>query len=202
MQIKLIISSNLIALIISILIFSKVMAYEEPKYTIINQNEVYEVRHYKERLAVQVTYSYDGNGFRKLFNYISGSNTQSQKVKMTTPVTESTKIAMTIPVTQTEENNQRIMQFYLPSKFTINSAPIPTDPKVELITIPEGYFAVIKYSGRSSDQNFLKNKDILKEKLIKDEIEIKSIAIKATYNGPFTLPILRRNEAMFKILWK
>ena len=59
------------------------MAYEEPKFTIINQNDVYEIRHYKERLAVQVTYSYDGNGFRKLFNYISGSNTQSQKVKMT-----------------------------------------------------------------------------------------------------------------------
>ena len=88
MQKKLIISSHLITLIISILFFSQVMAYEEPKYTIINQNEVYEIRHYKERLAVQVTYSYDGNGFRKLFNYISGSNTQSQKVKMTTPVTE------------------------------------------------------------------------------------------------------------------
>ena len=47
------------------------MAYEEPKYTVIHKNEVYEIRHYKERLAVQVTYSYDGNGFRKLFNYIN-----------------------------------------------------------------------------------------------------------------------------------
>ena len=178
------------------------MAYEEPKYTIINQNEVYEIRYYKERLAVQVTYSYDSSGFRKLFNYISGSNTQSQKVKMTTPVTESTKIAMTIPVTQTEENNERIMQFYLPSNFTIDTAPIPKDPNVELVTMPEGYFAVIKYSGRSTDKRFIKYKEILKEKLIKDEIKIESIAIKATYNGPFTLPILRRNEAMFKILWK
>ena len=104
MQKKLITPSKLIVLIILILIFSKVMAYEEPKYTVINKNEVYEIRHYKERLAVQVTYSYDSSGFRKLFNYISGSNTQSKKVKMTTPVTESTKIAMTIPVTQTEEN--------------------------------------------------------------------------------------------------
>ncbi|PPR48985.1 MAG: hypothetical protein CFH15_01426 [Alphaproteobacteria bacterium MarineAlpha5_Bin5] len=202
MQIKLIIYSKLIALIISMLIFSKAMAYEEPKYTVIKENKIYEIRHYTERVAVQVTYNYDGNGFRKLFNYISGANTQSQKVKMTTPVTESTKIAMTIPVTQTEENNQRIMQFYLPSKFTINSAPIPTDPKVELITIPEGYFAVIEYSGRSTDKRFIKYKEILKEKLIEDSIEINGIAIKATYNGPFTLPILRRNEAMFKIIWQ
>ena len=178
------------------------MAYEEPKYTIINQNEVYEIRYYKERLAVQVTYSYDGNGFRKLFNYISGSNTQSQTVKMTTPVTESTKIAMTVPVTQTEANSKRVMQFYLPSNFTIDTAPIPKDPNVELVKMPEGYFAVIKYSGRSTDKRFLKYKEILKEKLINDEIEIKSTAIKATYNGPFTLPIFRRNEAMFKIVWQ
>ena len=36
-------------------------------------------------------------------------------------------------------------------------------------------------------------------KNIDDGIEIKSKGIKATYNGPFTIPILRRNEAMFKI---
>ena len=136
MQKKLITPSKLIVLIILILIFSKVMAYEEPKYTVINQSEVYEIRHYKERLAVQVTYSYDGNGFRKLFNYISGSNTQSQKVKMTTPVTESTKIAMTIPVTQTEENNNRVMQFYLPSNFTIDTAPIPKAVSYTHLTLP------------------------------------------------------------------
>ena len=86
--------------------------------------------------------------------------------------------------------------------FTIDTAPIPKDPNVELVTMPEGYFAVNKYSGRSTDKRFIKYKEILKEKLIKDKIEIKSIAIKATYNGPFTLPSLRRNEAMFKILWK
>ena len=68
------------------------------------------------------------------------------------------------------------------------------------------YFLIIissiKYSGRLTDKNFNKHKKILKENLIEDKIEIIGPAIKATYNGPFTLPMLRRNEAMFHIDWR
>ena len=60
-------------------------------------------------------------------------------------------------------------------------------------------YAVIKYSGRASDKNFIKYKDILENELIKNNILILSSPIKATYDKPFTLPMLRRNEAMFKI---
>ena len=95
-----------------------------------------------------------------------------------------------------------VMQFYLPSKFTKKTTPVPTDPRVELITIEEGHYAVIKYSGRSTDKNFDKHKKILKENLLEDKIEIISPVNKATYNGPFTLPIIRRNEAMFCVDWK
>ena len=73
---------------------------------------------------------------------------------------------------------------------------------MKIATIKEGYFAVIKYSGRSSDKNFIKYSKILQEKLLKDKIVIKGFPIKATYNGPFTLPLVRRNEAMFNIKWK
>ena len=179
------------------------MAYEEPKYTVIKTNDIYEIRYYNDRLAVQTSYNSDGgSGFTKLFNYISGSNKKSSKIKMTTPVTESEKIAMTIPVTQIEENKQMIMQFYLPSNYTIDNVPIPIDPKVEIVNVKEGYFAVIKYSGRPNKKNFEKYNRKLKEKLVKDKIEIISNPIKAIYNGPFTLPILRRNEAIFKIKFK
>ena len=35
-----------------------------------------------------------------------------------------------------------------------------------------------------------------------DNIEVIGPAIKATYDGPFTLPNLRRNEAIYQVDWK
>ena len=166
------------------------MAYEESPYNIVHQTDVYEIRHYVDRLAVQATYTNQNSSFRNLFNYISGANIDSEKIKMTTPVTQS------------EEGSEMVMQFYLPSKFNKETTPIPSNPDIEIATIKEGYFAVIKYSGRSSDKNFEKHSNILKQKLLEDEISIKGSAIKATYNGPFTLPLFRRNETMFIVNWK
>ena len=177
-------------LLIILFIHSKAMAYEEPSFNIVHQTDVYEIRKYGDRLVVQANYTNQNSSFRNLFNYISGSNKQTEKIKMT------------VPVTQFEESSEMVMQFFLPSKFTKNTAPAPTDPRVKLITIEGGYYAVIKYSGRVTDKNFNKYLKILKENLISDNIEIIGPAIKAIYNGPFTLPIFRRNEAMFLIDWK
>jgi len=73
---------------------------------------------------------------------------------------------------------------------------------VEVASIKAGYFAVIRYSGFASDKNFFKHASILKNSLEKENIEFKEPPIKATYNGPFTLPNLRRNEAMYLIQWE
>ena len=175
------------------------MALEEPKYQIIKSNKNYEIRKYKDRLAVEVEYSNEDSGFRYLFNYISGENTQSEKVNMTVPVTQSVKIDMTAPVTQSKEDGKMVMQFFLPSKFTFKTAPKPTNNRVSLVVLEGGVYAVIKYSGRLTDKNFQKHYEELKDYLIKDKINFIVPAIKATYVGPFTLPVMRRNEVMMKI---
>ena len=179
-----------IVYIFFLLPYSTTMANEEASYDVVHKTDIYEVRYYSDRLVAQVTNKGDNNSFRKLFNYISGENKNSEK------------IAMTIPVTQTKKDGELFMQFYLPSKFNKETTPIPTNPDLEITTIPEGYFAVIKFSGRSSDKNFEKHNKILKQKLLEDKIPINGFAVRATYNSPFTLPPLRRNEAMFSIDWK
>ena len=118
------------------------------------------------------------------------------------PIPLSKKISMTIPTTQSNENGSNVMQFFLPSNFTKKNAPSPVDKDLRLINIEQGYYAVIRYSGRLTDKNFDKYRKILKDYLLKDKIKILNSAIRATYNGPFTLPFLRRNEVMFLVAWE
>ena len=177
----------ILVILISILtLSSQAMAYEEANYEVVKENKEYEIRKYSDRLVIE-TNSIEGNGFRKLFNYISGNNEKSQEIKMTVPVTQEIK------------NGSMTMQFYLPLKFNKDNTPKPSNSDIKILNIEGGYYAVIKYSGRSSDKNFLKNKNILEKQLKQDNIAIISPPIRASYNSPFTLPMLKRNEVMYRI---
>ncbi|MDB3888856.1 heme-binding protein [Candidatus Pelagibacter sp.] len=174
-------------LIFTLSLISNVMAAEEVKYTIIVKNKLYEIREYSDRLVIETKTSDQSSSFRKLFKYISGNNKDKKEIKMTTPVT------------QTEKNGNMMMQFYMPAEFDESNVPDPNNSEVKVLNIKGGYYAAIKYSGRASDGNYVKHKDILEDQLKKDEISIISKPIRATYNSPFTLPMFRRNEVMFKI---
>ena len=116
-----------------ILPYSMVMANEEVKYEIIDENKVYEIRKYNDRLAVETSRAGIDSNFRKLFNYISGRNDTQEK------------IAITTPVTQVEKNGNMTMQFYLPSKFNSGNVPKPNRGDVKIINIEGGYYAVLRY---------------------------------------------------------
>ena len=163
------------------------MTYEEANYEVVKQNKVYEIRKYSDRLAIETEILNQGNSFRKLFNYISGNNENNEEIKMTTPVT------------QVEKNGSMTMQFYLPSRFNKDNIPSPSNSDVKIINIKSGYYAVIKYSGSDNTASFQRHKILLKSYLRADKILIISPPIRASYNRPFTLPKLRRNEVMFKI---
>ena len=138
----------------------------------------------------------ENRAFSLLFKYISGANELNSKVAMTIPVTQSTKLDMTAPVTQLEVNDDRIMRFFLPTKFTMEDAPRPTSDAVRLVVVKGQTYAVARYSGRSSDQNFIRNARKLSEALKRDGVRTSGDPIKATFNGPFTPFFLRRNEVM------
>ena len=186
---KIFLLTSFIVYLIFLFPYSAVMANEEAPYNVVHKNDTYEIRQYSDRLVAEIIDKDNNSSFRKLFNYISGANKNSEKIKMT------------IPVTQTKKDNASFMQFYFPSKYNKETSPIPNNSEIEIVTIKEGYFAVIRYSGIHSDKKFEKYSSILKQKLFEDKVLIKGNAIRATYNAPFSL-FPRRNEAMFAIDWR
>jgi hypothetical protein len=109
---------------------------------------------------------------------------------------------MTVPVLQSNNDNSSAMIFFLPKSFTKQSAPTPDADNIELITVKGGFYAVIKYSGRSTNKNYNKHSALLKGALGKANIPTIGDPVMATYNGPFTLPFMKRNEAMYRVDWK
>ena len=161
-----------------------------------------EMRTKKEKRTVaQVTYDEEDNGFTTLFDYISGANKNSANTEVTSPVTQPIAIKMTVPVTQSKIGSKMNMRFFLPQHFSKKTAPEPTDERVSIIDLPEEYFAVISYSGFASQSNFKKHQQKLKLALEREGLVITGSPLKATYNSPFTLPFLRRNEAMYPLKW-
>ena len=167
---------------------------------LITANQIYEIREYDDRLAVQTNQKNGQNrAFRNLFKYISGSNISSTKIEMTTPVTQSVKIEMTTPVTQKFQDGEITMKFFLPRKFQLKTVPQPLSEDLSIVVVKGGKYAVIKYSGRSTFKNFEKHSKLLLEALLSDNIKAVGHPIKATFNGPLTPFFMRRNEAMIRI---
>mgnify|MGYP001156955111 FL=1 len=192
---------NLVLLVSIFYLWANIsIAYEETSYRILAANQIYEIREYDDRLAVQTSQENGQNrAFRKLFKYISGSNLSSTKIEMTIPVTQSIKIDMTTPVTQKFQDGKIIMRFFLPRKFQLETAPQPLSEDLSITVVKGGKYAVMKYSGRSTVKNFEKHSKLLLEALSVNKITTLDDPIKATFNGPLTPFFVRRNEVMIRI---
>lgn len=184
--------------------------YEEPDYEVLEKmTEKIEIRRYDEKLAAEATVplaqdrTNDNTAFRLLFRYISGENEPSGKIAMTTPVEtkrNSQKIAMTNPVeTSTENDETYTMRFFLPEKYTMETAPEPKDERVKLVTIPPETVAVYRTSGVITDQRHRQEVEVLEEFLSNTGWEPAGEPYLLRYDPPFTPPMFRRNETVIPV---
>jgi SOUL heme-binding protein len=185
------------------------MAYEQPTYEVVRTLDGYEIRRYAPYWVVEteVAGNFDparNAAFGRLFDYISGNNTQRQKVEMTVPVVSrpvGQSIEMTAPVlTQsTAEPGRYLMQFVLPARFTAETAPQPLDSEVRVRRIDEHWVAARTYSGRSSESRYREQEAALLERLKAAGAAVLGTPAFAVYDGPFTPWFLRRNEVIVAI---
>lgn len=180
-------------------------------YTLLKSDETVkiEVRHYDSMVLVSTGMSgKKGNSaFRKLFNYIGGDNEGAAEISMTAPVimddkkkgTEGTKISMTAPVFMNESADAALMSFVMPADFTLETTPKPIDPDVLVSELKDYKVAAIQFSGTLSNSNVEKHTAILTNWIIENGYTAISGPLKAGYNSPFTLPMMRRNEVLIEI---
>jgi effector-binding domain-containing protein len=180
------------------------MGTEEAAYTVEKTDGDFQVRRYAPQVVAETvvdgTLEEAGNkAFRPLFNYISGANRSQGKIAMTAPVAQQRageKIAMTAPVGQEALSNQWAVTFMMPTNYTIETLPEPTDEKVRLRAIPARRMAAVRYSGTWSRPRYERNLARLREWMKANGLAAAGEPVWARYNPPFTPWFLRRNEIL------
>ena len=199
---------------------------EIPDYKILEKTENIEIRRYPPLIVAEVRTKGSredsiGAGFRILADFIFGNYKEDNKVSMTAPVAaqqmlldrkkfaeklstpvtqqEGTKIEMTAPVQQEKTGKEWIVSFIMPSKFSMNTLPKPTNDKIKIVQMPSRNYAAIVFSGRGTKDNLTANTLELKEYISRSNYSIRGNPKYAFYNPPWTLPFMRRNEVQFEL---
>jgi effector-binding domain-containing protein len=183
------------------------VATEEVKYRVLESSGDFELRQYESSLGAETTVEGDfhevGNeGFRRLFDYISGKNRKKQSIPMTAPVSQeasSEKIPMTAPVNQEKVGGAWRITFLMPSAFTMETLPEPLDSRVKLVKIPGRLMAALRYSGTWSRERYEDKEKRLKEIIRQRGLKIEGEPVFARYNPPFMPWFLRRNEVLIPV---
>lgn len=184
---------------------------ESAPYTLIKEDKskAIEVRNYNSMVLVSTSMSSGetNSAFRRLFNYISGENSGAAEIAMTAPVlmaeSNSTKlgteISMTTPVLMSQNAQSPVMSFVMPANFTLATTPNPTNPKVTVSEVTNYKVAAIQFNGTLSDNNVAKHTKILMVWIDEQGYIARSEAVEASYNGPLTLPMWRKNEILVEV---
>jgi hypothetical protein len=183
------------------------VAVEEAKYTVALQHDKLEIRDYEPSIVAEViiddSFEEASNiAFRTLFNYISGENAGRSEIAMTAPVSQQAapqKIAMTAPVGQRRSEGGWAVSFMMPASYSMDTIPLPSDPRVTLREVPAYRAAAIRYSGTWSEKSYRKHLSRLVEWMATENLEASGKPVWARYNAPFVPWFMRRNEILIPI---
>ena len=165
---------------------------EQAAYSVLASKKGYEIRLYPQHLVAQttVTGSYSeslSQGFRIVAGYIFGGNAKKERVAMTSPVAASI------------EGESRTVAFGMPRSHTRDTLPVPTDPRVQIVSIPEKKMAVLRFSWIRTDARIAAKKKELLSSLQKDRVITVGESQYAGYNAPWTPPWMTRHEVLIEI---
>ncbi|MEJ2492594.1 MAG: heme-binding protein [Desulfuromonadales bacterium] len=184
------------------------MAYEEPKYQVIEIFADFELRQYEPYVVAEtfVTGEFSDVGspaFRRLFAYISEDDRPQGKIAMTTPVIQQPASPVAASGNQEDSDSKEAKSyrfaFVMPEDYTLESLPLPENTAVTLREVPARLMAVRRYSGTWSEARYRQNEKRLLDAIRAQGLDRVGEPLFARYNAPFSLWFLRRNEVLVEI---
>ena len=195
-----------IIVVITCVIIWQLVAYRapQPAYQVIKKDQSIEVREYPALLVAEVSiqgerYAAIQSGFRKLADFIFGNNNRHEKIAMTAPVLQQPAAQNQMKGVSSQQNNNWIIRFIMPTNFKLNSLPKPGNPDVKFVEIPARRYAVIVFRGWNSDSNLREHLQLLLNYCRNHHINTTGNPLYAFYNPPWILPFLRRNEILVEL---
>ena len=181
-------------------------ATEKPNYTIVKTDGKIEIRDYPPMILAEVRVEGDrrtanSRGFRKLAAFIFGDNASQDKVAMTSPVvSRPEKIDMTAPVTRTlEEDGRWSVNFMMPSKYTLETLPKPTDPDIRIFETDPYRTVSIRYNGNNTTKNIATHEAKLIQYVKERGLAVVGTPEYAGYDAPWVPGPFKRNEIHFRL---
>ena len=170
------------------------MSVESPKYEVLRHDGAFELRRYGGYLTANVRVSAVGYGqatnagFNPLADYIFGNNHTSDR------------IAMTAPVTAVESKGDYVVSFTMPSGYTMENLPAPSNPRVSIESVAPGVVAVVRFSGYMNDESARKAQKDLEAWIAEAGLSTVGELVAAQYDAPWKPGFARRNEILIPVL--
>lgn len=159
-----------------------------PEFKLKKNTSLYEVREYKgaDWVATSFVDSHFGTaiarGFARLFEYISGANEDSKKIKMTAPVATMIQLGDDMKPT-----GNYSVAFYLPKDFQ-GRAPAPTGSDVKVYTTKTRTAYVSSFGGFATESKVLDEAALLGKALVADKIDVLTRGFFfASYDPPYRI---------------
>lgn len=165
---------------------------EHYSYQVINDYKSFEVRKYnsaifaRTRIDAETYRNGSGNGFRTLASYIFGGNEQNLSIAMTSPVAMSW-------------DNGMVMEFMMPTEYTLENLPKPNRPDIELYQKPSVIMAGLSFGGFASDEKIQQKINELNSYLEKENIAHTGHFQYFGYNPPYQV-FGRRNDIVVELI--
>ena len=185
------------------------MTVETPEYEVLWHDGPFELRRYAGYLtaSVRVTAADPGRamsaGFAPLADYIFGNNHASDRISMTAPVTAGRaccqKIAMTAPVTARQSEEEYVVTFTMPSRYTLDDLPQPNNTAISIESVDPHLAAVVRFGGRFSEKKAAEAQAQLESWTGEQGMVTVGEPIVAQYDPPWKPGFARRNEIMIVV---